>query len=449
LLDLSDDTLACRIMRSTSTQGYRFALRQPGVRVFTVAGLLGRLPVAMNALAIVLLVSNQTGSYAYAGILSALLAVTTALLSIVSSRIADRIGQVGVLRVLAIAHSASLALFTISVLSEMPRLVQVLLVIVAGATTPAIGSYVRARWTYVSVNPSMVRVGFAWESILDEAVFTVGPIITTAIAFSFGFGAPLFLAAALVLLGGLWLAAARTSTPPPHASSGEHTSMWAVVRTPGLIPLIGAAIGLGTVFGTVDVGVVAFTAERDTGSFAGVILATFAGTSLVGGIIYGARPWPGPLHWHPRIAALALLAVTVALPFATSNAYVVVVIAFAGFSVSPALIGIFTLTSRLVSRRHLTEGLTWTNSGLAAGFALGSSLAGVIIDSISTRAGFVLTVGGAALAVVALSSRSLASDPSASDPSASDPSASDGSPEAEPAVAWNDDPLPGPHPMSS
>jgi MFS family permease len=169
-----------------------------------------------------------------------------------------------------------------------------------------------------------------------------------------------------------------------------------------MVSLVLAAIGLGVVFGTVDVGVVAFTAEQQTASFAGIVLATFAGTSMVGGILYGSRAWPGPLHWHPRIAALALLVVTLAIPFATNNGYLVVVIALAGFSVAPALIGIFTLASRLVPRRHLTEGLTWTNSGLAAGFALGSSAAGIIVDAVGTRAGLALTVLGAALAATAV-----------------------------------------------
>ena len=428
---------------SGASQGYIFALRQPGVRVFTTAGLLGRLPIAMNALAIVLLVSNITGSYAYAGVLSALLAITAGLVSIVSSRIADRVGQTSVLRVLAVAHSASLAVFTMSVLAQWPRAVQVLLVVLAGATTPAIGSYVRARWSHVAVNPAMVRVGFAWESILDEAVFTVGPIITTVVAFSLGFGAPLFVSAAFVLIGSLWLAAAHSSTPPPHRSMEVKTSLWAVVRLPGMVSLVFAAIGLGVVFGTVDVGVVAFTAEQQTASFAGIVLATFAGTSMVGGILYGSRAWPGPLHWHPRVAALVLLVVTLAIPFATNNGYLMVVIALAGFSVAPALIGIFTLASRLVPRRHLTEGLTWTNSGLAAGFALGSSAAGVIVDAVGTRAGLALTVLGAALAAIALANRSLSR---AEDDDLWPP---DPGHEIEPVNTWNDDPLPGPHPMSA
>lgn len=429
--------------RARESHGYAFALRQPGVRTFTTVGLIGRLPIAMNALAIVLLVSNTTGSYAYAGLLSALLAITAGLVSIISSRIADQVGQGRVLRVLAFAHSGSLALFTASVLAGWLRPIQILLVIIAGATTPAIGSYVRARWTHVSVSPGMVRVGFAWESILDEAVFTVGPIITTAVAFSVGFGAPLFLAAALVLIGSWGLASARTSAPPPHRSTQVKTSLWAVVRLPGMLALVFAAVGLGTVFGTVDVGVVAFTAEQSTASFAGVVLATFAGTSMLGGILYGSRHWPGPLHWHPRAAAIVLLTVTMAIPFAMNNSYLVAVIALAGFSVAPALIGIFTLASRLVPRQHLTEGLTWTNSGLAAGFALGSSAAGVIVDTFGTRAGLALTVLGAALAAGALTNRSLARA-ERDDLWPSDPDTS-----ADPPNTWNDDPLPGPHPMSA
>lgn len=436
-------------MATDSAQGYVYALRQPGVRSFTTAGLIGRLPVAMNALATVLLVSNQTGSYAYAGVLSALLAVTAGLVSILSSRIADQIGQARVLRVLAFAHSGSLALFTAAVLLDWPRAVQVLLVLVAGATTPAIGSYVRARWSHVSVDPSMVRVGFAWESILDEAVFTIGPIITTAVAFSVGFGAPLFLAAGFVLIGSMWLASLHSSAPPAHRPAAgtadgspiahERTSLLAVVRMPGMVSLVFAAIGLGTFFGTVDVGVVAFTADMGTPAFAGIVLATFAGASMLGGIVYGGRQWPGALHWHPRIATLALLAVSLAIPFATNNAYLTLVIALAGVSVAPALIGIFTLASRLVPRKHLTEGLTWTNSGLAAGFALGSSAAGVVVDGWGTTAGLSLTIAGATLAAVSLANRSLGR--------ASKDDQSDDDQPIEPAITWNDDPLPGPHPL--
>ena len=400
----------------------------------------------MNALAIVLLVSNTTGSYAYAGVLSALLAVTAGLVSILTSRLADRIGQGVVVRTLAIAHSALLVVFTVSVLNDAPRLLQALIVIAAGASTPAVGSYVRARWSHTAQDSSMLRVGFAWESILDEVIFTIGPILTTALAFSVGFASPLFLASALVLLGSLALAASKSTEPPAHPNPGHRSSLWAVLRMPGLTSLVVAAIGLGVVFGTVDVGVVALTAEQGSGAFAGFILATFAATSMVGGITYGARDWPGPLRWHTRIAAATLAVVSIGFPLATNNAMVMVVAALAGFSVAPALIGIFTLASRLVPRRHLTEGLTWTNSGLAVGFALGSSASGIVVDTYGARAGLALSVLGAVAATIALTNRALARADAPDRPGQDRETGQSN----DPVNTWNDDPLPGPHlPTSS
>ena len=428
-------------MRSEPSSGYRFALTRPGVRTFTSTGFLARLPVAMNALAIVLLVSNTTGSYAYAGVLSALLAVTAGLVSVLTSRLADRIGQAVVIRALAIAHSGLLVLFTVSILTDAPRVLQVLIVVAAGASTPAIGSYVRARWSHTAQSGPVLRVGFAWESILDEVIFTIGPILTTALAFSVGFASPLFLAAALVLVGSLALAASKSTEPPAHPNVGERSSLWAVLRMPGLTSLVVAAIGLGVVFGTVDVGVVAFTAEQGSGAFAGFILATFAATSMVGGITYGARDWPGPLRWHTRIAAAALALVSIGFPLATNNAMVFVVAALAGISVAPALIGIFTLASKVVPRRHLTEGLTWTNSGLAVGFALGSSASGIVVDSYGARAGLTISVLGALAATLALTDRSLARTDSSEGPGPDEETG----PSNRPVNTWNDDPLPGPH----
>lgn len=415
--------------------GYRHALTRPGVGSFTSAGALARLPVAMIALAIVLLVSNTTGSYAYAGALSAAFAVTAALASIVTSRWADRIGQTPVLRVLATLHSALLIAFTTAVVLDTWRLVQAVLVIAAGATSPAIGSYVRARWSFVADGPGTLRVGFAWESILDELIFTVGPVITTVIAFNVGFPAPLILAAAFILIGSWWLSGSKRSTPPVNHHAERGASLWVVARTRGLTALIVAALGLGLLFGALDVATVAFTAERGSGEVAGFVLAGFAAASMVGGIIYGMRPWPGALHRHTQAAAVVLAAVSATFWLVDSNIALIIVAMAAGASVAPTLIGIFSLAQRLVEPRNLTEGLTWTNSGLAAGFAFGSALSGVLVDTFGSRAGLGLCAAGAFLAAIVLAARntSIAAPPR------------DDSVVSTPA-AWNDDPLPGPHP---
>jgi hypothetical protein len=46
---------------------YRRILAVPGALLFSATGLVGRLPISMQGLGIVLLVVDATGSYAYAG----------------------------------------------------------------------------------------------------------------------------------------------------------------------------------------------------------------------------------------------------------------------------------------------------------------------------------------------------------------------------------------------
>jgi predicted MFS family arabinose efflux permease len=433
--------------------------------MFTATGALARLPVAMVALAIVLLVSGTTGSYAFAGVLSAAFAITAALASIATSRLADRVGQTMVLRILAVAHSLLLLLTTLAIVGSAPAAVQIAVVVAAGGTSPAVGSYVRARWSHASVRdgePGLLRVGFAWESILDELIFTLGPLVTTALAFGVGLPIPLIVAASAVLVGAWGLSMSTGSAPPPAPAHQEQTSIFAVVRTRGLWVLIVAALGLGTLFGALDVGAVAFTQARGSGASAGVLLACFAGASMVGGIVYGARAWPGRLHRHTQASAALLALASAGFWFTDTNAGAIAVAGLTGLLVAPTLIGIFSLTQRLVRPVNLTEGLTWTNSGLAAGFAAGSALAGILVDSYGSRAGLALCLGGAVLSTGALliGDRLITAsgplEPVDSERTHADRThatqVSDGplggptGPQAPAGVAWNDDPLPGPHP---
>ena len=68
-------------------------LRIPGALAFSSAGFIARLPLATVGLGLILFVSNDTGSYAYAGFLQALFAITSAVAALFTSRLADRIGQ--------------------------------------------------------------------------------------------------------------------------------------------------------------------------------------------------------------------------------------------------------------------------------------------------------------------------------------------------------------------
>jgi MFS family permease len=79
-----------------------------------------------------------------------------------------------------------------------------------------------------------------------------------------------------------------------------------------------------------------------------------------------------------------------------------------GATVAPTLINGNTLIEGMVPRQRLTEGLSWMGTGLGIGVAVGSSVAGPLIDLRGYTAGFgaVVTFAttAALIAVFSLSS---------------------------------------------
>ena len=71
----------------------------------------------------------------------------------------------------------------------------------------------------------------------------------------------------------------------------------------------------------------------------------------------------------------------------------------AGLSIAPTMVTTMALVEAHVPRTKLTEGMTWTGTGLAIGVALGSSAAGWVVDASGAEAGYVVPVVSGALAV--------------------------------------------------
>ena len=162
--------------------GYRSALALPGAVRFSSAGLVARLPNSIETLGIVLLVSGQTGSYALAGALSAAYQLAVAVGAPLTSRLADRRGQTGLLTVLCLANAALIALLVLLIVNDAPAAASFAVAALGGLTQPAIGSMVRARWAAIAPDAPTLRSAFALESVLDELVFTVGPLLTSVLA---------------------------------------------------------------------------------------------------------------------------------------------------------------------------------------------------------------------------------------------------------------------------
>lgn len=415
---------------------YRAALSLPGTLRFSATGFVARLPVAMVGLGIVLLVSGTTGSYASAGLLSAAFQLPAALGAVVTSRWVDRLGQGRLLPWLALANALFLVAFVAAVELAAPLVLQAALVACAGLAQPAIGSMVRARWAANSPDDATLRSAFALESIVDELVFTIGPLVTAFLAFQLALPLPLVLAAGLGLVGAVLLALQRQTQPLPsrHAAHEEEGRRRTVLAYPGLALVVVAALGVGSVFGSYEVTVVAFTGLAGQPGLSGLVLAVWAFGSMCGGIWFGSRHWSMTLGRQMVVLPGLLAAALVLAPFASSVAVLTIVTAIAGVAIAPTLIASFSLSQRLVPARQLTEGLTWTNSGLALGFSAGTAVTGVVVDAHGTTWAFLVPVLGAGLATLVgwIGQRTFAAHATHS-------------PEPAPVVPLNDDPLPGPH----
>lgn len=367
---------------------YREVLARPGAVAMTSAALVGRLPMSMVALGIVMLISIQQGSYGLAGALSATEALANAIFGPQVARLVDRHGQSRVMPWMTVAFSVSLTAFVVLAHTSLPTVLLFLTVAVTGAATPNTGAFVRTRWAHLlAKEPITLRTAFAWESVLDEVVFIIGPPLATFLALSVKDYSTLALCVFLTVLGTFLLVPQHATEPPPAAAHAE--SGW-VMRYPGMAAITLVFFFTGGVFGALEVSTVAFTAERGAPLAAGVLLAIYSLASAVAGLVLGALRRPIALHRQLLYATVTLALVSLPWPFVHSIALLGVALTLAGVACSPLLISAFGLVERLVPNTRMTEALVWTAAGMMVGVAAAAAIGGALIDARGANAAYAI-----------------------------------------------------------
>jgi predicted MFS family arabinose efflux permease len=370
----------------------------PGSAWFSFAGWVARLPLPMLGLGAVLLVEGESGSYALAGAVSGTLALSAAVGGPQWSRVMDRRGQGRVLRVAMAAYLLTGLAFVAVVVTDAPRWSWFLLAALTGASVPNIGALVRARWAALLEDAERRQTAFAFESVVDEVVFVVGPPLVTVLGTLVAPAAGFTTGIVLGTVGGLWLARQRDTEPvlvPAPAGGG---SLRRAALGPAVLVVCAAYLGVGTVFGAMDVVVVGFAEEQGAPALAGLALALYAGGSLVAGLAYGVARLPGSLAVRFVGTAVAFGVAAQAL-WAVSSIPVLVGAGFlAGLAVAPVLVSGASLVESRTPRAALTEALSWTNTGLTLGVTAGSALAGAAVDAWGAQAAFAVPAVAAAAA---------------------------------------------------
>ncbi len=368
---------------------YRRVLTIPGAVTFSVAGVLGRLPISMIGLGLVILVSSRTGSYSVAGVISATYVGVNALLAVPLARLVDRMGQGRVLGPAVTVSTGGLAMVMVAVENGWPTPWPHLFAGVAGAAMPNVGAAIRARWSHAVHDRSLLDTAFAVEAVNDELVFMVGPTIVTLLASAVHPLAGLAAACVASLIGTWWLVAQRATEPPLRAAeAGGHHSGPMPWRQ--LAPLVGGALMLGVLFGGSEVATVAFSDEAGSPVSAGLLLAVWALGSLISGLISGSIVFRRSPATRYRWGILALAVLMAPLPFVNHLVVLGLFLFLAGFAISPTMIAAVSWVEKIVPADRLNEGMTVFTTGLVVGVAPGAAIVGAVVDRAGASAAFLV-----------------------------------------------------------
>jgi hypothetical protein len=376
---------------------YARILRTPGVAVIVLATLLGRMPIGISGLAILLYVREVTGSFAAAGICTGALALGSALGAPLQGRLVDRRG-VGMLVPLAALHAAGLLGVWGAGAAGAPAGVLAALSLLTGAAIPPVSSVLRSRWPYLLQDrPELVAGAFALDSVLIEVIFVVGPLLTTVVVATVGPQYALIVSACCVLAGTLLLLRGLAGRPGPEPTGREARAFGlGALADPGLRTLVFASLPVGFALGSIEVALPAFSEAEGSQALAGVLLAVWSGGSGLAGLAWGVGGTRcSLLDAHLRFAWLLPLAIA-PLALASSPLTMGALVLLAGLPIAPLIASRNQLVQRVTPVGTATEAFTWPLTALVAGVSLGAAVAGVIVESSSWTAAVLAASGVAA-----------------------------------------------------
>jgi predicted MFS family arabinose efflux permease len=384
---------------------------------FSVAGIIGRMPMSMYGLGTVLLISASTGRYGLAGTVSAAGAIGGAICAPQFGRLTDRLGQHRVLVPVCVTFALAVAGLVLAVELRAPVWTLFLCGIAGGATMPQTGPMARTRWSVLLAGSPRLHTAFSLESVADELCFVVGPAAVTLLATQVHPAAGVTCAALFAFFGSLWFASQRSTEPPVIAASRSAAPSSAPssaprrgragtegrrarLAAPGLVVLVPAYLFLGAMFVSIDLSTVAFATHFGHKALAGVILGTYALGSGIGGLWYGARTWRAPA-WRRLAITLPLTVAGVCTFWAMPDLVVLdAVIFLCGMTIAPTLIAGFSLLEATALPGRATEAMAWLTTGISVGVACGSTVVGFVLDAFGPRPGYVFAAASGVTAVV-------------------------------------------------
>ncbi|MFE4972857.1 MFS transporter [Kitasatospora sp. NPDC056651] len=375
--------------------GYRAVLGSPHVARLLGGTLIGRLPTGMAPIAILLLVRAEHSPLALAGTLVALYSLASALGQPLLGRLVDRHGQTRVLITATATASSAFLLLPCTGPARHPVLAA-LTVLVAGLATPPLEAGLRALWPVLLPDAECQRTALSLDSSSQGLVFVAGPLLATGFAAGIGATTALVATAALGLLGAGLVVTARPSRAWTPVEFTEAVHWTGPLRVPGLRVLFAALIGTGVALGAVNVLALSAAERHHAGWLAGVMPAALSIGSMLGGLAYGRRAWPGAPAKHLVAASIGFAAGWLPLLPDPAPAVAVLGAVLPGTFLAPLLTAASLTVDRLAPQGESTEAFAWLIACIGVGQAAGTALASLTTSPLLVAA---VPLAGAAFAL--------------------------------------------------
>ncbi len=361
---------------------YRALFAIPGLKAAFVASVVGRLPIGVAGLAILLYVQTRSHSFVQAGVASALYVLGLAAVAPMLGRLIDRLGPRPIMLACSAVYPAALALLIFAVERSAHGAWTAASAFVAGAALPPVSICMRALFPRVVHDPLLLPTAYSLDSALVEFIFIVGPALVAACVAA-GFPAVAVAAAAVCAAAGaaIFVRADMVRAWRPAASRSERRR--GPLRRPQLVLVFAITLCYSVAFGLFEVAVTAFAAGKGTPAVAGVALAMASVGSAAGALTYGSRHWATPL---PRQFLLALLGMAACILLMTpidNVALFVAVAVIAGVPMATVISIQSLLVSRLTPREMLAESFTWGTTCLLGGISAGLAAGGLLVERIA------------------------------------------------------------------
>ena len=386
--------------------GYLEILRARHAARLLAGTLVGRLPNATAAIAIVLFVRAEGGTYSLAGVLAAVYGVANAVGQPVLGRLVDLRGQPRVQLPAALASALAMAVFAFTGVDPLPLAYTA--VAAAGLFTPPLEGGLRALWPSVLRREDQVHTAYAMDAVAQEVMFTVGPLLVTLCVSLWSEQAALLVLNGVGVLGALSVVV----SPPSRAwRSAPREAHWlGALRSSGLLVLLGAFLFVGIALGSITVASVPYADDHGGDAVYGWLMAALGLGALVGGVVYGARQWTGTPERRLRVLVAFLAVCYLPLMLMPGAVAMVALTALAGVFLAPAIACAFVIVDRHAPGGTVTEAFSWLVTTFTVGASVGTGLAGPVVEAGGAVWGFAVpgVAGGVSLLVLLVTGRVLA-----------------------------------------